>query len=109
HRRLRIPGGRADSRCRADVRGSFLMDLVSEMLGMLDAAIANAGRTFFETTAASVGPLYTAFLTILLVLVGINAALNVYTISMRDAVQLSIRIVLVLLFGLSWANFSALY
>jgi type IV secretion system protein VirB6 len=85
------------------------MDLVSEMLGMLDAAIANAGRTFFETTAASVGPLYTAFLTILLVLVGINAALNVYSISMRDAFQLSVRIVLVLIFGLSWANFSALY
>lgn len=85
------------------------MDLVSEMLGMLDAAISNAGRTFFEATAASVGPLYTAFLTILLVLIGINAALNVYTISMRDAVQLSVRIVLVLIFGLSWANFSALY
>ena len=33
------------------------MDLVSEMLGMLDATIADAGRTFFETTAASVGPL----------------------------------------------------
>lgn len=85
------------------------MDLVSNMLGMLDTAIANAGQTFFENTAASVGPLYTAFLAILLVLVGINAALNVYRISMRDAFQLSIRIVLVLMFGLSWANFSTLY
>ena len=85
------------------------MDLVSEMLGMLDAAIAEAGHTFFENTANSVGPLYTAFLTILLVLVGINAALNVYRISMRDAFQLSIRIVLVLMFGLSWSNFSVFY
>jgi type IV secretion system protein VirB6 len=85
------------------------MDLVSEMLGMLDAAIADAGRTFFESTAASVRPLYTAFLAILLAMVGINAALNVYRISMRDAFQLSIRIVLVLMFGLSWANFSTLY
>ena len=85
------------------------MDLVSHMLGMLDAAILNAGHTFFENTARSVGPLYTAFLTILLVLVGINAALNVYRISMRDAFQLSIRIVIVLMFGLSWTNFSTLY
>ena len=85
------------------------MDLVSHMLGMLDAAILNAGHTFFETTARSVGPLYTAFLTTLLVLVGINAALNVYRISMRDAFQLAIRIVVVLMFGLSWTNFATLY
>ena len=81
------------------------MDLVSHMLGMLDKAILNAGHTFFETTASAVAPLYTAFLSILLVLVGINAALNVYRISMRDAFQLSIRIVIVLMLGLSWTNF----
>lgn len=85
------------------------MDLVSKILGMLDVAISETGRTFFETTARSLGPLFTAFLSILLVLVGINAALNVYRISMRDAFQLSVRIVLVLMFGLSWANFSILY
>ena len=91
------------------MRGQILMDLVSHMLGMLDKAILNAGHTFFETTASAVAPLYTAFLSILLVLVGINAALNVYRISMRDAFQLSIRIVIVLMFGLFWTNFSTLY
>lgn len=85
------------------------MDLVSTMLGQLDTAILATGQTFFETTARSLGPLFTGFLTLLLVLVGINAALNVYRISMRDAVQLSMRIVLVLMFGRSWANFSTLY
>ena len=56
------------------------MDLVSKILGMLDIAISDTGRSFFETTAASLGPLFTAFLSILLVLVGINSALNVYRI-----------------------------
>jgi type IV secretion system protein VirB6 len=42
-------------------------------------------------------------------MVGINAALNVYRISMRDAVQLSFRIVMVLMFGLTWSNFTQIY
>ena len=42
-------------------------------------------------------------------MVGINAALNVYRISMRDAVQLSFRIVMVLMFGLTWFNFTQIY
>ena len=49
------------------------------------------------------------YLALLLVMVGINAALNVYRISMRDAVQLSFRIVMVLMFGLTWSNFTQIY
>ncbi|WP_444451326.1 hypothetical protein ACTTAI_00080 (plasmid) [Rhodobacter capsulatus] len=36
-------------------------------------------------------------------------ALNVYRIAMRDAMQLAFRIVLVMMFGLSWLNFSQIY
>jgi type IV secretion system protein VirB6 len=85
------------------------MDSVSTILSALDATIHSVGQRYFEATANAIGPLYTALLTLLLVLVGINMALNVYRISMRDAVQLSFRIVMVLMFGLAWANFSQIY
>src|SRR3990167_9418134 len=85
------------------------MDSVSAILTTLDAAITSAGRQYFEATAGGVGPIYTTLLALLLVMVGINAALNVYRISMRDAVQLSFRIVMVLMFGLTWSNFTQIY
>ncbi|NBZ89206.1 type IV secretion system protein [Stagnihabitans tardus] len=85
------------------------MESVSTILATLDGAITAAGRQYFEATARAVGPIYTSLLALLLVLVGINMALNVYRIAMRDAVQLSFRIVMVLMFGLTWANFSQIY
>jgi type IV secretory pathway VirB6-like protein len=85
------------------------MDSVSTILTTLDTAITSAGRQYFEATAGAVGPIYTTLLALLLVMVGINAALNVYRISMRDAVQLSFRIVMVLMFGLTWSNFTQIY
>jgi hypothetical protein len=85
------------------------MDSVSTILTTLDAAILSAGQRFFESTAAAIGPLYTTFLALLLVMVGINMGLSVYRIAMRDAVQLSFRIVMVLMFGLTWGNFSPIY
>ena len=91
------------------MRGQLLMDSVSTILATLDSAITSAGRQYFEATAGAIGPLHTSLLTLLLVMVGINAALNVYRISMRDAVQLSFRIVMVLMFGLTWSNFTQIY
>lgn len=85
------------------------MDSVSTILSALDAVISSVGQRYFEATAQAIGPLYSLLLALLLVLVGINMGLNVYRISMRDAVQLSFRIVLVLMFGLAWANFSQVY
>jgi type IV secretion system protein VirB6 len=85
------------------------MDSVSTILATLDGAIAAVGQQYFETTARAIAPIYTSLLTLLLVLVGINMALNVYRIAMRDAVQLSFRIAMVLMFGLSWMNFVEIY
>lgn len=85
------------------------MNVVSDILKALDDAVATAGETFFTNTATSLGPLATALMAILLAAIGLNAALNVYRISMRDAVQVSVRIVLIFMFGLSWANFGTFY
>ena len=84
------------------------MDSVSTILTTLDAAITAAGQRFFEATASAVGPIYSSLLALLLVMVGINAALNVYRIAMRDAVQLAFRVVMVLI-GLTWSNFTQIY
>ena len=85
------------------------MDSVSTILAKLDGAISTAGKQYFELTAVAVAPVFTTLLTLLLVLIGINMALNVYRIAMRDAMQLAFRIVLVMMFGLSWLNFSQIY
>jgi type IV secretory pathway VirB6-like protein len=85
------------------------MDSVSTILATMDTAITSAGRQYFEATAGAIAPIYTSLLSLLLVLVGINMALNVYRIAMRDAVQLSFRIVMVLMFGLTWLNFAQIY
>jgi type IV secretion system protein VirB6 len=98
-----------DGHRRDHVWRFFLMDSVSTILTTLDAAITAAGQRFFEATASAVGPIYSSLLALLLVMVGINAALNVYRIAMRDAVQLAFRIVMVLMFGLTWSNFSQIY
>jgi type IV secretion system protein VirB6 len=86
------------------------MDSVSTILTTLDAAITSAGRQVFRGDSRCCrADLHDRLLALLLVMVGINAALNVYRISMRDAVQLSFRIVMVLMFGLTWSNFTQIY
>ena len=49
------------------------MDSVSTILATLDSAITSAGRQYFEATAGAIGPLYTSQLTLLILLVAINA------------------------------------
>ena len=81
------------------------MDSVSTILATLDAAITTAGKQYFEATARAIPPIYTILLSLMMVMVGINMALNVYRIAMRHAVQLALHIVMVLMFGLTWLNF----
>ena len=85
------------------------MGIVTDILASLDASVSDVGQRFFESTAAALGPVVTIMITLLIVLIGINMAIGAHNVSMRDAVQLIWRIVLVYVFALSWANFSALY
>lgn len=85
------------------------MNFISQIVGQIDTAVLSTASQFYQNTASSVLSLYTALLGLLFAFLGVMVALNVYTISMRDAVQIGMRIVLVFAFGLSWANFSILY
>jgi type IV secretion system protein VirB6 len=85
------------------------MNIVTQILDQIDTGVLSAGQTFFTNTATSIAPLVTIFLTLLLVMLGLNIALNVYKISMRDSMQIAVRIVVVLMFGLTWTNFGVLY
>jgi type IV secretion system protein VirB6 len=85
------------------------MQIVTDILSKIDTAVLQTGQTFFTNTAASIAPMVTICLTLLLVMLGLNTALNVYRISMRDSMQIAVRIVMVLMFGLTWTNFGVLY
>lgn len=85
------------------------MNLISQIVSQIDAAVLSAGSQYFQATASSVLTLYTGLLGILFAFLGIAVAMNVFAVGMRDAFQIGTRIALVFAFGLSWANFSILY
>ncbi|MFC0341979.1 type IV secretion system protein [Paracoccus niistensis] len=85
------------------------MALVETILGDLDAAVLDAGERYFTSTAEALDPMLTIVTTLLIVLVGVQLALGVNRMSMRDAWQLVSRIVLVFIFARSWANFGVIY
>lgn len=85
------------------------MALVESILGDLDAAVLNVGEKYFTSTAAALDPMLTIVTTLLIVLVGVQMALGVNSMSIRDAWQLITRIVLVFIFARSWANFGVIY
>ena len=85
------------------------MNIVSSILGQLDASILSVGQTFFQNIAGSIGSLISVLMALLIIALGANMALGVVRLSTRDATQIIVRIVFVFLFGLSWANFNAIY
>lgn len=85
------------------------MALVADILGDLDRAVMDVGEKYFTSTANALDPMLTIVTTLLIVLIGVQMALGVSRMSMRDAWQLVSRIVLVFLFARSWANFGTIY
>ncbi|MDS9470245.1 type IV secretion system protein [Paracoccus sp. MBLB3053] len=85
------------------------MGLVTNIIQSLDASVKATGERFFESTASAVGPLWTIFVTLLLLLIGMNMALGIYRMSAKDSLQIVTRVVLVYMFAFSWANFGTFY
>ncbi|MFG6082665.1 type IV secretion system protein [Paracoccus litorisediminis] len=85
------------------------MGLVTNIIQSLDASVKATGERFFESTASAVGPLWTIFVTLLLLLIGMNMALGIYRMSAKDSLQIVTRIILVYMFAFSWANFGTFY
>ena len=85
------------------------MNFVSRIVADIDAAVQATAGQYFQVMSASIQSFYTGLLGLLFAFIGIMVALNVYAMSMRDAVQIALRIVLIFAFALSWANFQVLY
>lgn len=85
------------------------MALVQDILGRLDQTVQDVGERYFISTANALDPMLTIVTTLLIVLIGVQMALGVSRISMRDAWQLISRIVLVFIFARSWTNFGVIY
>jgi type IV secretory pathway VirB6-like protein len=85
------------------------VNFVSQIVGDIDTAVQATAAQYFQVMSASVMSFYTALLGLLFAFMGVMLALNVFAVSMRDAVQLGLRIVLIFTLGLTWANFSILY
>ena len=85
------------------------MALVEKILSDLDLAVQDVGERYFTSTADALDPMLTIVTTLLIALIGIQMALGVSRMSMRDAWQLIARIVLVFIFARSWANFGVIY
>jgi len=85
------------------------MALVEKILSDLDLAVQDVGERYFTSTANALDPTLTIVTTLLIVLIGVQIALGVNRMSMRDAWQLVSRIVLVFIFARSWANFGVIY
>lgn len=79
------------------------MDSVSTILATLIPAITAAGRQYFEATAGAIGPPLLHQPADLVRHGRDQRGFECLSISMRDAVQLSFRIVMSLMFGLTWS------
>ena len=85
------------------------MGLVTDIMTKLDTSIQNTGKLFFENTADAMMPLMTIFLTISLIVLGMNMALGVVRMDARNSILLATRILMIYFFAFSWKNFGAVY
>lgn len=85
------------------------MGLVTDIMTKLDTSVQNTGQLLFEGTADAMMPIMTIFLTISLLLLGMNMALGVVRMDARSSVQIGTRIIMIYIFAFSWANFGAVY
>lgn len=84
-------------------------NIVTQILGTIDAVILNTGQTLFNSTVLLISNFVFVVLTLVIVLLGTNMALGIVKITMKESIQIMFRILFVILFGLTWNNFSVIY
>ncbi len=85
------------------------MGLAQDILTKFDTAIETTAGDFFQATLTAIYPLVLIMFTLVFIALGINMALNVYQISMRESTQIITRMIVITAFGLTWSNFSLFY
>ena len=85
------------------------MGIVSDILGRIDTAVVTAGAQLFKNTADGLHTVLIGLSTIFLAIIGVMMILGMSKMTARETVQVTLRIMLVMLFGQTWNNFNAIY
>lgn len=85
------------------------MEFVTQIMGFIDGAVASAAQNIFVNIATNYGGVVVMLATIAMAIFGLSIAMGASTVRVQDFMQLLMRIVLVFIFGLSWASFQVIY
>ena len=85
------------------------MGVIRDILGQVDAAVNTVAQDGFVSSAASVGNVISAGATLLLVLLGINAVMQLRPLPFGTGFAFGMKVALVGIFAQSWDNFSVIY
>lgn len=85
------------------------MGIIRDILSEVDAAVNTVAQDGFVSSAASVGNVISAGATLLLVLLGINAVMQLRPLPFGTGFAFGMKIALVGIFAQSWDNFSVIY
>ena len=85
------------------------MGVIRDILGQVDAAVNTVAQDGFVSSAASVGNVISAGATLLVVLLGINAVMQLRPLPFGTGFAFGMKIALVGIFAQSWDNFSVIY
>jgi hypothetical protein len=85
------------------------MGVIRDILGQVDAAVNTVAQDGFVSSAASVGNVISAGATLLVVLLGINAVMQLRPLPFGTGFAFGIKVALVGIFAQSWDNFSVIY
>ncbi len=81
--------------------------IVTWIVGSVDGYLNNAGETVFGSLVSTVGQIGMAMATMAVVIVALNAMLQVRAVDLRTSVLLGIKLGLVGIFALNWAQFNS--
>ncbi len=81
--------------------------IVTWIVGTVDGYLNDAGETVFGSLIGTVGQIGMAMATMAVVMVALNAMLQVRAVDLRTSVLLGIKLGLVGIFALNWAQFNS--
>lgn len=84
-------------------------NIVTLILGEIDGIIQSAGQVLFSSTVLLISNFVYLMFTLLIVILGLNMALGIFKITMKESLQIIVRMIFVIIFGLTWNNFDKVY
>ena len=85
------------------------MAVIEDVLTAVDATVASIGATAYDAVGAAVLPVVQVGGSLVLVLVGMNLAIQAVPMTMQNGLGLIVRLVAIVIFVSSYGNFFAVY